>query len=78
MNAIDPRGLWEDIVAATADLGSDATALRIPLWVALQGPRPSFSGQAKNALKAAAGFLAVARKSCARRHKGGPARVFSL
>ena len=63
MNAIDPRGLWEDIVAATADLGSDATALRIPLWVALQGPRPSFSGQAKNALKAAAGFLAVARKT---------------
>jgi hypothetical protein len=49
----DTNDLWQDIVCATAGLGPDATALRIPLWVALQGPQPTGRRQAKDILKAA-------------------------
>jgi hypothetical protein len=71
MDLLEPLNLWKDIVAATSDLGSNATALRIPLYVMLQEPRPSAPKQAKDILIAASVFFHLSQTKLPRAIRGG-------
>ena len=55
--------LWHDIAAATADLGPEATALRIPLWVELREPPHSWRKRAGAIAAACSQFLTISRKT---------------
>src|SRR6266576_927437 len=55
--------LWQQIVAATADLGPEATALRITLWVEFrQAPRP-WRNRLGSAVRACAQFFPLPCKA---------------
>lgn len=55
--------LWQDIVAATSDLGPDATVLRIPLLVEFRQPPRDLRGRIGAAIRVCAPFLALPRKA---------------
>jgi hypothetical protein len=55
--------LWQDIVAATADLGPEATALRIPLLVEFRMPPRIWRNRIGAAIETCAPFLTLPRKA---------------
>jgi hypothetical protein len=63
--------LWEDIVAATADLGPEATALRIPLLVELRVPPRSWTNRIGAAVKTCTSFLTLPSKTGEYSPRGG-------
>ena len=56
------HSLWQNLVAATADLGPEATAMRIPLFVEYRQPPRSLSKSIGATVKTCAQFLACPRK----------------
>jgi hypothetical protein len=54
--------LWQAIVAATANLGPDATALRIPLWVEFRQRPRSFKKRIGAIVGICRQFLAIGRR----------------
>jgi hypothetical protein len=59
MKTTDPSTLWRDIVAATADLGPEATALRIPLLVEFRQPPRDLRERLGGATRLCAPFLTL-------------------
>ena len=59
MKTTDPSALWRDIVAATADLGPEATALRIPLLVEFRQPPRDLRERLGGATRLYAPFLTL-------------------
>jgi hypothetical protein len=55
--------LWQGIVAATADLGPEATALRIPLLVEFRMPPRIWRNRIGAAIETCAPFLTLRRKA---------------
>jgi len=54
--------LWRDIVAATANLGPEATAIRISLWVEFRQPPRSFTKRIGAIVRICKEFFTVGRK----------------
>jgi hypothetical protein len=54
--------LWRDIVAATAKLGPEATAIRISLWVEFRQPPRSFTKRIGAIVRICKEFFTVGRK----------------
>ena len=54
--------LWQAIVAATATLGPEATALRIPLWVEFRQRPRSLKGRIAAIVRISRQFLTMGRK----------------
>jgi hypothetical protein len=61
MEAHQPPTLWQDIVAATENLSTTATAMRIPLYVMLQEQRAPFFKRMKDIIAAPLPFFQLSK-----------------
>jgi hypothetical protein len=77
MTHTDHTELWQDIVAATSELGSDATALRIPLFINLQKLKQSFRRQVQDVAVGAHQFLSLSASTQIAPIKGGALFCFA-
>ena len=62
MSTMVPSTLWQSIVAATANLGRDATAMRIPLLVEFREPPRSWRERIGATIKVCAPFFTLPRQ----------------
>jgi len=67
----DSDRLWDAVVRATAELGPDATALRIPLLISFQSPDSSLRRDLRNLLEGAKQFLTLAQAKRSNEPNGG-------
>lgn len=65
-----PSTLWQDIVAATDNLGPEATALRIPLLVELRQSPRGLRERLGAAIRVCSPFLTLSREHCKNSQKG--------